>query len=102
QSATDPKTGMIDMDTFITGMSSSMRQEIAKQAATLSTVVDQLPSSTIRGVHLLRKFNEALPADAENLQWNEFKRVVDFLADQGNIRIRERRLGDNCEIRRLG
>jgi hypothetical protein len=93
---------MIDMDTFITGMSSAMRQEISKHAATLATLIEQMQSTTTRGAQLLRRFNDELPSNMEKMQWQEFKRVVDYLADQGSIRIRERRLGDNCEIRRLG
>eukprot|EP00474_Spongospora_subterranea_P009488 CRZ09946.1 hypothetical protein [Spongospora subterranea] len=101
QSATDPKTGLVDMDTFMTGMSTSKRIEVATQAAVMATILKEMPTPTIRAHMLLRKYNESLPEDAEQLQSSGLWPILNHLADQSAIRIQQRQLGDNCEVRRL-
>ncbi|CEO96340.1 DNA replication licensing factor MCM4 [Plasmodiophora brassicae] len=99
QSATDPTTGIVDIDMFTTGISATARREIQEHGSKLESLLKALPAKAIRMGELMRRFNEQ---EGLELGSAEFKRVVDVLADMSTIRVTQRAAGDNCEIRYLG
>lgn len=97
QSATDPTTGLIDVDIFVTGITSSTRQLIEQQSHALRALIGHLPSNSIRASDLLQRFNEQL---SDKLSQGELLKVVEFLANSGEVRILQQE-SRNPEIRRL-
>ena len=102
QSATDPETGLVDIDIFAVGYSSSWRKNVEKQVEKLRTIIDNLPTNSIRLPELMRRFNDAEGTSQEGkLQsLNDLRKIVEVLASEGAIRIHQQN-SNNPEIRRL-
>jgi DNA replication licensing factor MCM4 len=102
QSATDPETGLIDIDMFAVGFSSSWRRSVERHVERLRNIIAQLPTNSIRFHELMRRFNESEPGQSEESQSSaEFRKIVDALAGTGFIRVLQQN-SSNPEVRRLG
>jgi len=80
--ATDPTTGLIDMDLIATGQSSSDRQKADLQLEAIRALLEKRTSSTIRVNQLLTQFNNQ--SDIE-LPQSEFRSLLTTLAEEGFI-----------------
>lgn len=99
QSATDPETGVIDIDMFVVGYSSSWKRSVEKHVERLKEIIIELPTATIRLLELFKKYNEKNPEESV-AHVSEFRKIVDILASAGAVRISQQQ-SSNPEIRRL-
>ncbi|ORX52118.1 MCM-domain-containing protein [Piromyces finnis] len=82
-SAIDPVTGRIDMDLINTGFSSRRRSQNANLQKQLLEIINSIDKPSVRLSELHRIFNE--DGAAEAISDIEFTRILDNLADDGEI-----------------
>lgn len=58
QAATDPSTGLIDMDKITTGYSASDRTQMEQQSQAVLNLLQETRGGTIKFKALLKKFND--------------------------------------------
>ena len=86
QSATDPRTGTIDMDLIQTGVSSSLRQMRHKLEQEVRGCLAKAAGRTMTSSDLLRDLKESLQSQAPST--NELWEVLQQMSDGGRLNIR--------------
>jgi len=86
QSATDPRTGTIDMDLIQTGVSSSLRQMRYKLEQDIRGVLSKASGRTMSSSVLLQDLKETLQSQAPSV--NELWEVLQQMSDSGRLNIR--------------
>lgn len=83
QSATDPKTGQIDMGVITTGASEEERRRMDEQSQALEKILRDGKVKTIKATQLLHKFNDQSELQ---IQLGQLKKVIDRLGEQEKVR----------------
>ena len=86
QSATDPRTGTIDMDLIQTGVSSSLRQMRHKLEQDISETLSKASGRSLSSSNLLQELKETLQSSAPSI--NELWEVLQQMSDSGRLNIR--------------
>lgn len=89
--ATDPKTGIINMDLITTGQTAFARQEFDLRMNAMIEILDDLPSKNNKFSFLLQKFNEQ---SSQRLSLAQFKEIISALEHKEIIRVGSWAKGD--------
>lgn len=80
--AMDPRTGKIDLDLVITGISSNSRQLMEQKRLALVNLLDSMDKSTIKWAEVYRLY---LDQSDEHVSERDFNRLLLDLVDEGSI-----------------
>lgn len=101
QTATDPNTGLIDMDSINTGVSSVARQRVTKLKESFAVLLDESKGKKVSLRHLVRMFNERQQDDEDHVSADEARRVLESIAEEFNFKVVKSTKKDDFVIQRL-
>jgi DNA replication licensing factor MCM4 len=78
----DPRTGRIDLDLVITGISSNSRQVMEQKRLSLVSLLDSMDRSSVKWVEVYRLY---LDQSDEHVSERDFNRLLLDLVDEGSI-----------------
>ena len=78
----DPRTGRIDLDLVITGISSKSRQAMEQKRSSLTQLLDSMDRNSLKWAEVYRLY---LDQSDEHVSERDFNRLLLDLVDEGSI-----------------
>eukprot|EP00301_Raphidiophrys_heterophryoidea_P023877 c7587_g1_i1.p1 GENE.c7587_g1_i1~~c7587_g1_i1.p1 ORF type:complete len:800 (+),score=196.80 c7587_g1_i1:43-2400(+) len=83
--ATDPVTGLIDMDLITTGRSAQMREMVHRYAEVLHKAIDSSKMKQLRFMDALEAARKALPDGSQEVDAEDVRKALGQLEEQGVV-----------------
>ena len=84
--ATDPRTGAIDLDSINVGQSAQERYQIQQEANKLLNILRTINKKSIRSSQLLTKYNQTIENNNDKIDISQLKKIIQRLEQNEKLR----------------